>query len=76
MADAAGGQGDEDDWEEWDSGDWVAGTGVGTARAGAGALAEAGSIRVLERGLVRTKAEAAAAEVECDWYGGLGRDCG
>ena len=60
MADAAGGEDAEGDWEELDSGDWVAGTRVGTVRPGAGALAEAGSEGAGTR--VGAKAEAAADE--------------
>ena len=37
-----GGDGDGD-WDEWDMGDWVAGTGVDTERAGTGALPGVGS---------------------------------
>ena len=40
MADATGGEDDGRAWEEWDSGDWVEGTGIGS-RVGAEAKAAA-----------------------------------
>ena len=40
LADATGGEDDGRAWEEWDSGDWVEGTGIGS-RVGAEAKAAA-----------------------------------
>ena len=64
MVDAAGGEDGEGDWEEWDSGDWVAGTGVGNERTGAEALAEAGSEGDGVEALAEAGSEGAGAGAE------------